>query len=182
MSDALAQEFWAWSLDRYARPGVEEALIALQDRRGLDVCLLLWCAWRGARGDLIDPQRMMQAVTRLEQWSKDVTGRLRAVRRALKASAPEAVDAGALALREAVKKLELEAEKIAHAMLARLAYDDKRQADREDAATRARRNFGVYLATACPAGETFDSDAESLLDALCARLFACSGPREGSKL
>jgi uncharacterized protein (TIGR02444 family) len=41
--------FWRFSLALYARPGVAGALIALQDRAGLDVNLILFGLWAGAR-------------------------------------------------------------------------------------------------------------------------------------
>ncbi|MGE4220898.1 MAG: TIGR02444 family protein, partial [Alphaproteobacteria bacterium] len=48
MADDAA--LWPFSLSVYARPGVAEACLALQARRGLDVNLLLWCGWRAAVG------------------------------------------------------------------------------------------------------------------------------------
>lgn len=44
--------FWRFSLALYARPGVADALIALQDRAGLDVNLILFGLWAGARHGL----------------------------------------------------------------------------------------------------------------------------------
>jgi uncharacterized protein (TIGR02444 family) len=41
--------FWRFSLALYARPGVADALIALQDRAGLDVNLILFGLWVGTR-------------------------------------------------------------------------------------------------------------------------------------
>jgi uncharacterized protein (TIGR02444 family) len=41
--------FWRFSLALYARPGVADALLALQDRAGLDVNLILFGLWVGAR-------------------------------------------------------------------------------------------------------------------------------------
>ena len=48
LADAAA-ELWEFSLDFYARPGVSAALIELQDRAGLDVNLILFALWLGAR-------------------------------------------------------------------------------------------------------------------------------------
>ena len=45
-----AASFWAFSLEFYARPGVAEACLALQDRHGLDVNILLLCCWLGWSG------------------------------------------------------------------------------------------------------------------------------------
>jgi uncharacterized protein (TIGR02444 family) len=46
--DVAGEAFWRFSLALYARPGVADALIALQDRAGLDVKLILFGAWLGA--------------------------------------------------------------------------------------------------------------------------------------
>src|SRR5947209_1662319 len=40
--------FWRFSLALYARPGIAEALIALQERAGYDVNLVLFALWAGA--------------------------------------------------------------------------------------------------------------------------------------
>ena len=42
--------FWDFSLHTYSAEGVGEACIALQERRGVDVNLILFCAWNGASG------------------------------------------------------------------------------------------------------------------------------------
>ncbi|MGC2412860.1 MAG: TIGR02444 family protein, partial [Stellaceae bacterium] len=46
---AAGEAFWRFSLALYARPGVAEALIALQDRAALEVNLILFGLWFGAR-------------------------------------------------------------------------------------------------------------------------------------
>jgi uncharacterized protein (TIGR02444 family) len=45
--------FWEWALDAYARPGVAEACLELQDVHGQNVPLLLWAAWAAA--DALEP-------------------------------------------------------------------------------------------------------------------------------
>jgi len=47
-SSLSGEAFWRFSLAFYARPGMADALIALQDRAGLDVNLMLFALWRGA--------------------------------------------------------------------------------------------------------------------------------------
>jgi len=44
------QAFWCFSLAFYERPGVPGALIALQDRDGFDVNLVLFALWLGISG------------------------------------------------------------------------------------------------------------------------------------
>ncbi|HEY9550471.1 MAG TPA: TIGR02444 family protein, partial [Kiloniellaceae bacterium] len=46
--------FWQFSGAVYARRGVAEACLALQQRHGLDVNLLLFCAWAGSNGRRLD--------------------------------------------------------------------------------------------------------------------------------
>src|SRR5436190_572701 len=49
------EAFWRFSLAFYARPGVAQALIALQDRSGRDVNLTLFGLWLGVvRGAWLD--------------------------------------------------------------------------------------------------------------------------------
>ena len=46
--------FWQFSGGVYARRGVAEACLALQERHRLDVNLLLFCAWAGCNGRRLD--------------------------------------------------------------------------------------------------------------------------------
>ena len=50
MSDFLPHPFWNFSLEIYAAEGVSEACLDLQERRGCDVNILLFCCWLGASG------------------------------------------------------------------------------------------------------------------------------------
>ena len=50
-----ANPFWRFSLRTYRAPGVQEACLALQDRCGADVNLLLFCGWTGRDGRALDP-------------------------------------------------------------------------------------------------------------------------------
>lgn len=57
MSDLnLENRFWRFSLAVYAAPGVADECLALQERCGIDVNILLFCAWvGGARRILLTP-------------------------------------------------------------------------------------------------------------------------------
>jgi uncharacterized protein (TIGR02444 family) len=113
--------FWDWSLNVYGRPGVEEILLDLQERLGLDVNLLLFACWTGAtgRGRLAgkDWKRLIDGTA---DWRANVVEPLRAIRRHLKSRVGMP---GAAALREKVKALELEAEHAAQLAIAGLAPD-----------------------------------------------------------
>ncbi len=90
-------EFWDWAVAAYARPGVAEACLDLQDSYGQNVPLLLWAVWRG--GDVGD------AVDLATLWESEVIGHLRHARRNLKRFG------GYEALRERIKADELDAER-----------------------------------------------------------------------
>jgi uncharacterized protein (TIGR02444 family) len=112
------REFWAFSLDFYRRPGVAEASLALQDRDGRDVNLVLWCLWTGWNGrGRLAADDLARAEAAVAPWRRDVVVPLRSVRRALKGSAVPDSEA----LRDRVKALELESERLQHGTLASLA-------------------------------------------------------------
>jgi uncharacterized protein (TIGR02444 family) len=113
-----AREFWAFSLDFYRRPGVAETCLALQDREGKDVNLVLWCLWTGWSGrGRLSAGHLVRAEATVAPWRRDVVVPLRSVRRTLKGSSV----AGAEALRDRVKTLELESERLQQVLLASLA-------------------------------------------------------------
>ncbi|HVZ28990.1 MAG TPA: TIGR02444 family protein [Asticcacaulis sp.] len=99
-------EFWDWAVTTYAKPGVAEASLDLQDKYGQSVPLLLWAAWAG----VLDPVVTDEAVTAAWAWLA-VIEPLRGVRRRLKTEISAGDETDRLDLRIAVKTLELEAEK-----------------------------------------------------------------------
>ncbi|WP_372398859.1 TIGR02444 family protein [Azospirillum sp. HJ39] len=100
-----ANPFWDFSLAVYGRPGVPAACLALQDRRGVDVNLLLFAAWAGLEcaaglsGDALS--RIDSAVS---GWRDEVVLPLRALRRRAKAEDD--------AFYRRMKAAELEAERV----------------------------------------------------------------------
>ena len=106
---------WDFSLETYRRPGVQDACLKLQDDRGADVNMLLYCCWRGGFAD----GEMPALLADLSPWKSAVVQDLRSVRRALK---PMVAELGELSepaadLRKKVAALELEAEKLQQTML-----------------------------------------------------------------
>jgi uncharacterized protein (TIGR02444 family) len=117
-ADAAAAAFWQFSLRFYRLPGVEEALIALQDQGGHDVNLILYALWHGWSGrGAIGERERAAAESAAGPIRAQIAAPLRALRRHLKADPDPAVQA----LRERVKALELDAERIAQSRLAGLA-------------------------------------------------------------
>jgi uncharacterized protein (TIGR02444 family) len=106
--DVAGEALWRFSLALYARPGVAEALIALQDRAGCDVNLVLFALWLGAaRGHRVDPAELAAAGTAAAPIGRDIVGPVRQLRRRLKtAPATDLQD-----LRRRLLALELAAER-----------------------------------------------------------------------
>lgn len=103
--------FWDWAIDAYRRDGVSEACLHLQDSHGQNVPLLLWAAWTAATGRSLDDDLIEAACDTARAWDSVAVTPLRALRRTLKKPVPDLGDAGREALREAVKAVELSAER-----------------------------------------------------------------------
>ncbi len=110
------EAFWRFSLAFYARPGVAPALIALQDRDGLDVNAILYALWLGlARGHAMDAADLAAAEAAAAPLRDAVVVELRGLRRRLRAHP----DADVQALRRRVQALEIAAERAVQQRLAR---------------------------------------------------------------
>ena len=107
---------WDWTLEAYARPGVPEACLALQDRFGQNTDLLLWAVW----AEVTDRGLIARAVDAARAWDQAALKPLREVRRGLKPVLPPVEDAARERLREDVKACELLAERVLLETLAEL--------------------------------------------------------------
>lgn len=147
-----AHPLWDFALAVYAAEGVEAACLALQDRHGLDVNLLLFCCWAGLREPAaLPPARLAAALAAVAPWQREVVAPLRVLRRRLRRSVGEFAPAGTAPLRRAVKALELDAEYLALRRLA--AHVAAASAGAEvagaevaaEAPARMRANLDAYL-------------------------------------
>lgn len=105
-------EFWRFSLGVYSQNEVANECLSLQEALGLDVNILLFCAWLGARGVVLRRELIEAACQVTASWHDNIVGPLRRVRQQLKADGNKFKS-----LREKVKTLELETEQIEQAML-----------------------------------------------------------------
>jgi uncharacterized protein (TIGR02444 family) len=111
--------FWDFSLALYAKPGVAESCLRLQDGLGLDVNLLLYACWTAAKGaGRPSPDGWRRLVDETAAWRAQVVEPLRRVRRFLKGAEESPWSAG---LRDRVKALELDAEHAGQLSIATLA-------------------------------------------------------------
>lgn len=123
------QDLWNFAVQLYARPGVESACLQLQDA-GCDVCLLLTGAWLQRRGVRYLDERLQALQQAAAPWQREVIAPLRHVRQDWRANASQ--DAELAALREQVKKLELQAERILLDRLQTLAENWPNEAGGDD--------------------------------------------------
>ncbi|WP_273825872.1 TIGR02444 family protein [Pseudomonas asplenii] len=118
-------DLWTFSLDIYAKPGVEGTCLALQGH-GANVCLLLCAAWLGARGVKYAPGRLEGLRRVAHPWHEQVVQPLRQLRGQWRAMALQ--DSELKRLRDRIKALELEAEQQLLSRLEALSGDWPREA------------------------------------------------------
>jgi uncharacterized protein (TIGR02444 family) len=97
---------WEYSLAHYAREGVSEACLALQDSCDLDVNLLLYGAWLASMNQRLNPEHLSGLEHSIARWRQEVVRPLRALRRQWRDYEP------ARELRRQLGELELEAERM----------------------------------------------------------------------
>jgi uncharacterized protein (TIGR02444 family) len=115
--------FWNFSLAVYARPGVADACLALQDSHSLDVNLLLFCLWYAIHGsDGLTEDDVRRALTSTRPWQDEVVRQLRTLRRRLKTDPAGMPSAAAGAFRRRLQETELAAERIEQDQLFALAH------------------------------------------------------------
>jgi uncharacterized protein (TIGR02444 family) len=155
--DVAGEALWRFSLALYTRPGVAEALIALQDRAGCDVNLLLFALWCGAaHGHRLDRAELAAAEGAIAPVARDIVGPVRQLRQDLKTEPA----ADLLDLRRRLLALELAAERQVQHRLARTVA--------APLATEARSVAAEANLALCLGGEAGSSEAAVLRQALTA--------------
>lgn len=162
----MEEAFWRFSLAFYGAPGVAGALLALQDCDGLDVNLMLFALWLGISGrGRLDNDALAAAGRVAGAMGAEFVEPLRTLRRRLKRH----LDEGVQRLREGVKALELEGEKLVQQRLACLAGPALGDIPVEDRFAAAFANLVLYL------GPRKASSAEAMVIRDALRLFAAGG-------
>lgn len=149
---------WRFSLAFYACPGVAEALLALQDCRGLDVNLILFGLWLGLSGRPPLTGTALAAADRaIDPLRAEIVEPLRRLRRRLKPSG----DSDVQRLRDGVKAIELAAEE---AIQHRLAAGAGPTAETDPAACLVGAYANLALCLGREAGRS--AEATAIRDAL----------------
>ena len=171
-------EFWDFSLTVYGRDGVAPACLALQERHGADVNLLLFCCWLAASGrGALTGESLARTAAAVEPWHREIVRGLRALRvrlRAGEAPLPEGADRTfdgfAQELRKKVAAVELEAEHIEQLLLAAAAAalgPTEAASPQAERARKAARSAKAYLASlGAPLDEADDRDLGTVLAAV----------------
>jgi len=157
--------FWDWSVATYARPGIKDALLALQNTHGFDINMVLWRLWLDQSHRAPTPEMDRAAHELSQRWRATVVGPLRAARDDIK-HPPSGVDmAQALELRERILHVELEAERLQQDALERLASNAPPAKNDCDPRTALR---GLTTDGSAPS-QTFEEIFSPLIKALAVR-------------
>jgi uncharacterized protein (TIGR02444 family) len=115
----LDAESWAFALALYARPGVADACLTLQNEADVDVMLLLMATFAAVKyRTLLTPDEIGALDEACRPWREQIVRNLRAIRTALKTGPQPAPNSETEQFRSKVKALELEAEKLENRLLA----------------------------------------------------------------
>lgn len=136
---------WRFSLDVYARHGVEQACLGLQTSCRADVNLLLFCCWTGTHGRPLDKRFLRRVMAAVSGWQRGVVQPLRRARHALKKAGSGLPRIWRAHLRENVSALELDAEYLEQLLLARLAMQAPRPVRKANAEKTVAANLERYL-------------------------------------
>ena len=145
--------FWRFSLRFYRDSAVADACIALQDRSGVDVNLLLFLLWHALQQRSLSVEDIGRLERTIAPWRDTTVIPLRIMRRALKAP-PSLVEAAtAESFRTRIKAVELEAERLQQeAMydLVRASPFGHQAASREQAARASIAAYEMILTVPFP--------------------------------
>src|SRR5262249_55484180 len=141
-------DFWQFSLALYGQPGVARECLELQDKFGLNINLLLFCAWLGCRGIILTREHLEGVSRSIASWHDNVVHPLRGLRRQMKLQ-----HENMSALRAQVQRIEIEAEQVEQAML----FDYAQRIASRSESDAVTHNINEYLAMT--SGEAADHGA-----------------------
>ena len=141
--------FWEFSIKLYETPSVSDECLMLQDNYGINVNLLLFCAFVGRDKIALSDEDIEKISLVTKNWHVYVVKPLRDVRRSIK----QMLDSGSIsepgataALRSEVKALELQSEKLEQEWLDGWARINAPQSRGFDAEETVRGNIRLFLA------------------------------------
>jgi uncharacterized protein (TIGR02444 family) len=168
---AVAQDqsaLWAFSLAVYGDPAVQQECLDLQDRYGVNVNLLLFCAFAGAlHGALLSQTHVKQAEEVVRDWHHRVVENLRMARRALKSFNNHPALAGFGSFYQSIKDRELEAERLEQAMLERWSAPRLHTFSKALPSAAAEKNIATLFEICVAGGERPELPKNLIARATC---------------
>jgi uncharacterized protein (TIGR02444 family) len=114
----LEADSWAFALDIYAKPGVADACLSLQNQAGVDVMMLLVIAFAAIKlRILLTPAEIRELDEACRPWREQVVWPLRAIRSGLKSGPLPAPSSETEQFRSNIKTVELAAERLQNKLL-----------------------------------------------------------------
>lgn len=111
MSKFSPCSLWDFAISVYSAQGVENACLALQERRDVDVSLLLFFIWSARQGfGVLSNNELELAIAISDDWQMEIIKPLRGVRGVLKAKNSDIASSGLL--RKSILQNELDAERL----------------------------------------------------------------------
>ena len=115
----LEADSWAFALRLYARPGVADACLKLQDEAGVDVMMSLMIVFAAAKHCvLLKPLEIREFDDACRPWREQIVHPLRAIRTRLKSGPSPAPGSATEPFRSTIKAAELAAERLQNQLLA----------------------------------------------------------------
>jgi uncharacterized protein (TIGR02444 family) len=145
----LEAESWAFALDIYARPGVADACLKLQNEAGVDVMMFLVIVFAAVRHRiLLTPSEIRQLDEACRPWREQIVRPLRAIRSGLKTGPLPAPNSETEEFRSKVKAIELASERLQNRLIAErlpLKPPTREKVDREDLRAVLRNVVTLFL-------------------------------------
>jgi uncharacterized protein (TIGR02444 family) len=145
----LEAESWAFALDIYARPGVADACLKLQNEAGVDVMMFLVIVFAAVRHRiLLTPSEIRQLDEACRPWREQIVRPLRAIRSGLKTGPLPAPNSETEEFRSKVKAVELASERLQNRLIAErlpLKPPTREKVDREDLRAVLRNVVTLFL-------------------------------------
>lgn len=122
LAGRLDNPLWQYACQIYAKPGVERALLELQDSHGADINVILQSLWLASQGHAWSPTHVSNMYT---VWMSEQIQPLRLMRRKMKDEWVAKHGQEFEGFRQQVKTLELQAEQYGLAMLFVTTFDEQ---------------------------------------------------------
>jgi uncharacterized protein (TIGR02444 family) len=148
-------KFWRFSLAVYGRAEVAKECLALQDAYGINVNILLFCAWLGSQSIVLNHEDIEAVLRAVAGWHDDIVRPLLTVRQRMKDFSDDDK------LRTSIKAIELKAEQTEQAMLFAFSRDLQRGKAQGDCVAA---NIRQYMQIKSPKA-TVQASAIHLIDA-----------------